>query len=872
MKIHVLNLFLNNYILLLYMGIQGFFNQIKNYNKPNEIITPSKTKNYDYIFFDFQSLIYNQLNLYSEINYLIYLLNYLFLQIFNANGDNTKIKNIFYKLDNTDTDDFKIMKYIIKKYNKFCKKMGFWIDEKNNVNYLFIKKNEKPKKEEQKIATLFKNDEKNISFYNNQLQTILEYINKNINTNLEDALVDSTVNHVLDMIKYIMNIDLTSDENKDRYTNIAKKIKDINSSSNKGIFAYFDGIPSMAKIFEQLERRITKQIESLIKTNIKNTIFGEKSTILDTLIKPEMIKIGNNTSIVNKIYENICKNNIKCNQINEIGEAEHQIMDYLTQNKDKLQNKNILIISPDADLILLGLIQKNLNNLKIDIFKEEIINENHFEFSFNYNINSDKINSPYKIKNYYTDLQKLQENMGLNQYQILDICFIFLILGDDFIPTIPTVSAKSIPNIIKCYKDILVINKNFKIVNNIENKCIFNQHNFIRFIQKLQKQEDTFYRETSKNYSMHPNALNSINEKSEKFAEFFKLDDLYYNYYYLINALNDSIYFQESEAKSLKNSITIENLKKKINKTDYDIKKYYEGCTFIFDLYFNNKINNYQWYYDYNMSPMMFHILENYKEDKNIKDKFIIPKPESDNYMNIETYKQYIDANKEEILKNIIKELKPSGLRADVAEFIPSYVSQIPQYEEIINISPDDNDMLVVFGYNDDFYLYNYKENKYSNIYRYITTKNDENLDYDSIIDNLGNFTEITAFLINNEQYKRDLNMDSEYDKLLYDDFMQNESDFESPQQGGSLDDDLKRYITYENILKLYDCTNKKFFNKCLKFPKKLLPVKDYLKPKDHPITISFPKCLPQQNGGYNYYKKYIKYKNKYLKLKKIYN
>lgn len=768
MKIHVLNLFLNNYILLLYMGIQGFFNQIKNYNNPNEIITSSKTKNYDYIFFDFQSLIYNQLNLYSEINYLIYLLNYLFSQIINANRDNTKIKNIFYKSDNTDTDDFKIMKYIIKKYNKFCEKMGFWIGEKNNVNYFFIDKKEEQKSEEEKKkkATLFQNNEKNISFYYNQLQTILEYINKNINTNLEDELVDSTVNHVLDMIKYFMDINLTSDENKDRYTNIAKKIKDINSSSNKGIFAYFDGIPSMAKISEQLERRITGQIESLIKTNIKNTIFGEESTILDTLIKPEMIKIGNNTSIVNKIYENICKNNIKCNQINEIGEAEHQIMDYLTQNKDKLQNKNILIISPDADLILLGLIQQSLNNLKIDIFKEEIINENHFEFSFNYNINSDKINSPYKIKNYYTDLQKLQENMGLNQYQILDICFIFLILGDDFIPTIPTVSAKSIPNIIKCYKAILVINKNFKIVNNIENKCIFNQHNFIRFIQKLQKQEDTFYRETSKNYSMHPKALISINEKSEKFAEFFKLDDLYYNYYYFINALNDSIYFEGSGATSLKNSITIENLKKKINKTDYDIKKYYEGCTFVFDLYFNNKINNYQWYYDHDMSPMMFHILENYKEDKNIKDKFIIPKPESDNYMNIETYKQYIDANKEEILKNIIKELKSSGLRADVAEFIPSGI----------------------------------------------------------------------------------------------------------PQHGGSLEDDLKKYITYNNIKKLYDCTNKKFFNKCLKFPKKLLPVKDYLKPKDHPITISFPKCLPQQNGGYNYYKKYIKYKNKYLKLKKIYN
>jgi len=852
------------------MGIQGFFNQIKNYNVPNQIITSSNTKKYDYIFFDFQSLIYNQLNLYSEINYLIYLLNYLFSQILDANRDNIKIKNIFYKLDNTDTDDFKIMKYIIKKYNKFCEKIGFWIDENNNINYLYNDK----KSGTQKKARLFNHQD--TTFYYIQLNTILEYIKNNINNNLEDALVDSTVNHVLDMITYFMVIKLTSDENKDRYTNIAKKIKDINSSSDKGIFAYFDGIPSMAKISEQLERRITGQIESLIKTNIKNITFGEVSNILDTLIKPEMIKIGNNTSIVNKIYEKICKSNIKCNQINEIGEAEHQIMDYLTQNKDKLQNKNILIISPDADLILLGLIQQSLNNLKIDIFKEEIINENHFEFSFDYNINSDKINSPYKIINYYTDLQKLQENMGLNQYQILDICFIFLILGDDFIPTIPTVSAKSIPYIINCYKDILLINNNFKIVNNIGNKCIFNQHNFIRFIQKLQKQEENFYKETSKNYIMHPKALNSIDQKTEKFSDFFKLDDSHYNYYYLINALNDSIYFQGSEAKSLKNSITIQNLKKKTNKTDYDIKKYYEGCTFVFDLYFNNKINNYQWYYDYDMSPMMFHILENYKENKNIKDLFILPKAESDNYMNIETYKQYADMNKEEILKKIITELKPKStvLRVDVQEFIPGKpaVIQQPQYEEIINISPDDTD-IVVFGYNDEFYLYDYQDKKYSDIYKYIIKENEQNLEYDSITDNKNNFTEITEFLNFNFRYYRKLNMNNDYDHALYDNYMQNELDFEFPQQmGGSLEDDLEKYITYDNIPKLYDCTNKKYFNKCLKIPIKLLPVKDYLKPKEYPITISYPKCPPDQNGGYNYYKKYIKYKNKYLKLKKIYN
>ena len=82
----------------------------------------------------------------------------------------------------------------------------------------------------------------------------------------------------------------------------------------------------------------------------------------------------------------------------------------------------------------------------------------------------------------------------------------------------------------------------------------------------------------------------------------------------------------------------------------------------------------------------------------------------------------------------------------------------------------------------------------------------------------------------------------------------------ENIQEGGLLPDDLNRYITYDNVLKLYDCTNKKYFNKCLKFPIKLLSVTDYLRPKDSPITIEYPKCLLKlQSGGENYYEKYLK-------------
>ena len=61
------------------------------------------------------------------------------------------------------------------------------------------------------------------------------------------------------------------------------------------------------------------------------------------------------------------------------------------------------------------------------------------------------------------------------------------------------------------------------------------------------------------------------------------------------NTYQGSIYYDNNIGNmiSLKQGIPYIDLKQKENKKDYDIKKYYEGCTFIFDLYFNNKIKNF---------------------------------------------------------------------------------------------------------------------------------------------------------------------------------------------------------------------------------------------------------------------------------------
>ena len=50
----------------------------------------------------------------------------------------------------------------------------------------------------------------------------------------------------------------------------------------------------------------------------------------------------------------------------------------------KYKDKNILLASPDADLILLSMLALVFNGVKIDIYRESILSPSNFEFKWNY--------------------------------------------------------------------------------------------------------------------------------------------------------------------------------------------------------------------------------------------------------------------------------------------------------------------------------------------------------------------------------------------------------------------------------------------------------------------------------------------------------
>jgi hypothetical protein len=232
-----------------------------------------------------------------------------------------------------------------------------------------------------------------------------------------------------------------------------------------------------------------------------------EENISKKLITP--ISIGYNTPIVLKVrlllsqINDKIKGRFNINDIDILGEAEHIMMSYITKNNKKFFKKKILLQSPDADLILLSMISSVKNNVYIDIFRNDrtlSMNNNNISFRF------------IKLTSSYIYIDTLQKNLKFNTKQrILDISYLLLLLGDDFIPIIPTLSVNNIKDIInmydnltkkqQCDKNMRIIQEPFRIVNydNIKYKLEYN--NVISFIILLSKNEDSMNKENILNYN-----------------------------------------------------------------------------------------------------------------------------------------------------------------------------------------------------------------------------------------------------------------------------------------------------------------------------------------------------------------------------------
>ena len=319
------------------------------------------------------------------------------------------------------------------------------------------------------------------------------------------------------------------------------------------VYIALDGVPTFAKILEQKKRRymgdfIDKLLEkySLPFTWNKNNISpGTKFMDKLNLFLEKIKLIVNNKQNKDpnfEFYTNIQK--FEVSDTNQKGEGEIKIFDYINQFNDQIG-----FYSPDADVILLSAISKKAQ--LINIIKYEQNTDTFYLISIPLFIES--------IYNYCSS----RINVSINKNNLInDICFIFTVLGNDFIPKCEAILTNydflflidiylinfiDYGYILKDIIDTTVLFNFFKILASHEKRLLFrnsyqnlfnnfnyaNQNNFILDLNKLKnndiiisKQFGTPFYNFYNNilFYIDPSKIKELNHPKYGCLEFYLID------------------------------------------------------------------------------------------------------------------------------------------------------------------------------------------------------------------------------------------------------------------------------------------------------------------------------------------------------------
>ncbi len=601
------------------MGISGFLNHLKRKYEPSTWFKNNNEKKYDYLFLDYHSMFYSLYDIFSnEINYFLKLIFFIKYTAMSSRTNilNTREKSISYE---------EILNFIYDKH----------------IDY-FIN---------------FNKEDKNIFLPNSRdtYQQVIDKINKIFALNLNDKTIITNilVSHVIRETDYLS----------------ANNIKDEYSNKRERTYIFFDGIPSLSKIKEQLNRRIN----GTVLKNIVNSIYamdasGEFSLgyLNSKLLSSTPPSIGLNTEIVLEVKRLLHEDYFVNSRdgINKYGEAEHQMMKYIDDNKSKFIGHDLLISSPDADLILLVFI-KRINEFRIDLLKQTSNNETNIdrELDFEYTNSAGGIISPYYIKREFIIIDNLLSAMKLinsgviNSQSVIDISFILLLLGDDFIPRISTMDIYKFDDIISVYNKLSTI-ANYKIIN-FDNTYKINFQNLKMYINEISQLE--------KKWKSHPKGKEKIIDQANENIN--KLERIYFydrikNREFNIQTFRTSYYFEKSGLYyNTRRSLDISLLRKGRNHSSIDdnqLQNYLEGYSFILDIYFNNSLKNYRWIYNYTNSPNLAQ-LNTFLSTKNdecvLRELFDYTKNYKNTYLDTETYLRFTSNNTTAILSNLLEKI-----------------------------------------------------------------------------------------------------------------------------------------------------------------------------------------------------------------------
>lgn len=362
--------------------------------------------------------------------------------------------------------------------------------------------------------------------------------------------------------------------------NEVEKIVRITNPS-KCVYIAIDGVPGLSKQAQQRQRRFKGALSS------SQNSYGFSSNVITTgteFMERLCDHIHNWIHKKKQFDYNWKRLKVVYNNMFVPGEGEHKILRFLEENP---HFKNITIMSPDADLIMLGL---TLKREKITILRENV---------FKY-INADYI---------FVDVNELRncilhdircenlEHLFQDELAIRDYVFFSFMIGNDFLPNVPSleISNKGIETLYYTYTTTYM--SNGYLLQDVNNKIYINKKSFIGLFEELSKLEVKMIMEKwEKGYAKFPDKL--LNKHMiRKSGEDVKLDFYEYRKDYYITKLGVSENILEHEIREI-------------------CKEYIVGMIFVLRYYFKG-IPTFDWCYKHHYAPFFSDLHETAKQMAN---------------------------------------------------------------------------------------------------------------------------------------------------------------------------------------------------------------------------------------------------------------
>ena len=412
------------------MGIEKFFNSLKK-SYGDKIINKfdfdkNKVLPHTHLFFDFNSMIHN---ISQNVCYSLVYLYHIY-----------QISNLYKKI-------YSLHQNLIKSHLSNIKTSKQFILEAN------ISLSDQSAESQYNVS---------IDFANLDIDQIDDSFFKLITSN--DNLDKLIIYKIIEYLEYLINI----------------------FPQLKYLYLAIDGVPLYAKMIEQKKRRTISYIYDMIRDKLISTykteldiqptlydnspandiyynhwefeLFIKKLKFNKNKISPGTVFMENLESEINKYFASVNKTQTKTifelDPFTNQGEGEkkivHKILDLNKQSKTK-QSKtkpHIMVYSPDADVILLMLLESDKAN--IDIFR------------YDQQLKQTDIIGINQLKQTIIDYCRYgSKDKDIQHKLIIDIVMIFTILGNDFLPKLDIINTnKHIRKIFDAYINLSLVQTN----------------------------------------------------------------------------------------------------------------------------------------------------------------------------------------------------------------------------------------------------------------------------------------------------------------------------------------------------------------------------------------------------------------------------